>query len=101
MTPVENVAHARRSRAADLAALVRHFVERIEAAPVDDRSSAWEITTTLEVKAAARVIGLPKALHNPVGNRHHWSDEQLEYVEGLLRDVPAALRLALARDRRQ
>lgn len=86
---------ARRSRAQDLATLLIFAATHMGTVDCKDQNRGLEFGVYLTVKDCCRQIKMEKALYNPVGNRHHYSQEQLDYVRSLIEDLPKVLRHVL------
>ena len=95
MIEIARAVNAKRSRGADLSILVNWLVDHMSSVEVTEERESYEVGACISIKEAARLIRIDKALYNPAGHRHHYSAEQLRYVEGLVRDLPAALRMAI------
>lgn len=92
----------RRRRSDDLHHLLLYVIETTGIVAVLEnedprvRPRAYEVGTVLSLRTAGRVLRLEPELFNPETQRRHFSEEQLEYLDGLMHDLPEAF--AKARD---
>lgn len=98
----------KRRRSDDLMTLLVHVVKLSGVLPLfnsepDDRTNTkeqprgYEVGFVISLKDAGRAIGLEPELVQPASKRKHFSTEQMEYLEGLILDLPRAFIDALSK----
>jgi len=98
----------KRRRSEDLMTLLVHVVQHAGVLPLfnsepndrqntKERPRGYEVGFVLSLKDAGRAIRLEPELVQPTSKRKHFSAAQLQYLEGLILDLPRALLEALSR----
>lgn len=86
--PVDTQKRIRRN---DLRAVAHYWTRVVAVIEATEKQEGFEIGAYLSVRDVAKFIGLTPALSNDRTGRRRHSKEQLEYVQGLINDIPRAL----------